>query len=792
MRRRRSTLGRKLKLIFYWLIGTIFALLLVITLALVWAVKNPREAFSLAERYLLPKDLSIKWEEMNFGVQRASWHHWEIKWNTRELHIRKGEPEINFPVTEASTAFTFRFFEPGPTFHFESVKMRVADSARFKSGPDSEEPSEQQSPFEMLNTYLGYLETATDWVSLDNLLLEIPRFELAGQEGPPSILQVHLTKPVGEEGSRATGFKFVFEAGANKIDADGWLDALRLGNESPFLALTINAKGKGWGAKTEITGRYHNEQALFDGHSAVEYGEGKKVIKAQPKFTLTLNEAEGVFRLESAVKDIPGPLVKLDKLQAEVRLPFDAGFTWSERPATFKIWSPVELFFIDKDMRPPLEKSCQCKIPETLVFTYEGRAWPGIALSQPQQPTVALESKLGLESVDNKLLTVHMAAHLRAQKHAEKWILDPRLDSELTINSYQGLRKFLDARNVLIPSPVDVLDGKIHVSAKSPVEQHPKMIKSAVDINIDLSSPSQRVLVDSIIRLELARDFKSLDVFIQAVLKDIRLELPPIDPVRGLPPLVTDKRMIFKKERPPRKSNFKARVFFDVQTVSPGALKLLSNLAEPYGPVTIKVNNTNQGESAGFVRLEPFAIEYLRRRVNVERLQVVLAEDEDGDFPISGRIRLDQTNYKIYVDIAGTLDAPIINLNSEPFLPRSDIISVLLFDRVSDQLVTADADTAGSFEAALADRAIGLFGLWAFASTPIRSFSYNAVTKVYTATVQLADGLTAGVGTNWERAAHLEVRKRVSRRWVLTASWSPDKEQAEQVGKLVLQWEKRF
>ena len=143
------------------------------------------------------------------------------------------------------------------------------------------------------------------------------------------------------------------------------------------------------------------------------------------------------------------------------------------------------------------------------------------------------------------------------------------------------------------------------------------------------------------------------------------------------------------------------------------------------------------------------------------------------------------------MNVSGTIRNPHIDLDSDPYLPRSEIISVLLYDRTSDQLVSADAETVGGFEAALADRAIGLLGLWALSTTPIRSFSYNAVTKVYSATVQLSDGLTAGVGTNWEHAAHLELRKRVSRRWVLTASWSPSSEN-EQVGKLVLQWEKRF
>ncbi|NJM10043.1 MAG: hypothetical protein HC883_03915, partial [Bdellovibrionaceae bacterium] len=277
----------------------------------------------------------------------------------------------------------------------------------------------------------------------------------------------------------------------------------------------------------------------------------------------------------------------------------------------------------------------------------------------------------------------------------------------------------------------------------------------------------------------------------QALIRDVRLELPPIDPIRGIPSITTDSRLIFKSTKPTKPSPFKMRFFFDVKTAGSGAVKLLSDFAEPYAPVSVDMNNTNKGESAGAVRLEPFDINYLRRKIHVERLQVTMAENEDGDFPIGGRFLIRQTAYKIFIDIAGTVDRPIVNLNSEPFLPRADIISVLLFDRVNDQLLSMDADTAGGVEAALADRAIGLFGLWAFATTPIRSFSYNPVTKVYTATVQLADGLTAGVGTNWERAAHLEVRKRVSRRWVLTASWSPADNQA-QVGKLVLQWEKRF
>ena len=55
----------------------------------------------------------------------------------------------------------------------------------------------------------------------------------------------------------------------------------------------------------------------------------------------------------------------------------------------------------------------------------------------------------------------------------------------------------------------------------------------------------------------------------------------------------------------------------------------------------------------------------------------------------------------------------------------------------------------------------------------------------------ITDDLTAGIGTNWEEATRLELRKRVSRRWMLTASWTPN-EEGDITEKLVLQWEKRF
>ncbi len=760
--------------------------------AVFWAVNNPRKAFALAEKYVLPADLKIKWEQMDFDAKRVTWRNWEIDWSTAKLTVDKGSPEIHLPVEQASMKFALSFFQPGPLLSFRELKVATGESASFRSSAEEPAAKTAQSPFEQFQTYLEYLKTGSKWLTVENMNLQVPKFALLSSDGKSeSIISAKLTKPGKDQNKALADFEVTFADGVNKFAAKGWADTTKLDVAAPFLKLDAEGAGKGWKIKTAASGFYQGETAKFETESDLAVGEPGKEIKAHPKLNVTMTAAEAFLKLQSPVINIPGPMVKIEKLEAELRVPFDNGYAWSERPAAFKVWFPADLFFVDKDMRPPLEKSCRCKIPERLVVTYEGRAWLEHLLGKPADSTTVLDSKLSVEGVDNKLLTVNLNAHLKVNKLGEEWILEPRLDSSVLVQSFQGLRQFLDARNVMIPAPLDILDGKISLLARGSVDHDDKLIRTAVDIKVALNSPTQKIDIESTVRLNLTRDFKSLDVIVQTLIKELKIELPPIDPIRGIPSLKTDSRLVFKQAEPKKSSAFKMRVFFDVKTVNPGAVKLLSKLADPYAPITVDVNNNKQGESSGSLRLEPFTLTYLRRKVMLERLQMTLTENEDGDFPIGGRLRIDQTAYKIFVDIAGTAGSPIINLNSEPYLERADIISVLLFDRVSGELVSADADTAGGVNAAMADRAIGLFGLWAFATTPIRSFSYNAVTKVYTATVQLADGLTAGVGTNWERAAHLEVRKRVSRRWVLTASWSPT-EDHQQVGKLVLQWEKRF
>ena len=67
-------------------------------------------------------------------------------------------------------------------------------------------------------------------------------------------------------------------------------------------------------------------------------------------------------------------------------------------------------------------------------------------------------------------------------------------------------------------------------------------------------------------------------------------------------------------------------------------------------------------------------------------------------------------------------------------------------DPAAHLAVDLEVGPAGNVEAAVVDRAVGLIGIWTFASTPIKGFSYNPVTKVYTATVAVS---APAVGTSF-------------------------------------------
>lgn len=787
---------RPLKITLLSLLGVFAFFLVSIIAVLTWIITSPESAWKFADKYLLPEDLEIAWQEIDFKRERQTWRQWELNWQIRELTLKKTAPFIDVGVTEAEVNFAFNIWTNKPWFDFRTLRVILRDPSTVQL-PPSEESTEEFSLYQQAQNYLQYLSKSNRLTAIDVLDVQVPRFELRQAEGAPIILKLNAVKPLAENKATQVGVRAAVDIGTLNIQLDGVLESSNMDSDQAFITAQITAAEKIWSVRSDISGTSNGGITKLNGTAVIAYQYEKKKITASPAFTLTLQESGAGLTATMPLADLPGPIVNLDKVSIQAEIPFTTGRAWSEKPAEFQVESLVDLFLIDKNMRPPIEKACRCRLPERFLVKVDGKAWLDEFFNPTDGKQKILDATAKIENVQNKLFSADVAAGSMLSRHKQEWLIEPRVDAEITIHSFQGVRQFLDAKNIMIPAPFDILEGTVKLTAKSPVARDTDSMKTNAQVLMDLSSPTQKVRINTDIGIVMANTMKSIDLDVDALIRMFKVELPPIDPVLGMPAMAADSRVLKKQPAPKSSaSGFKLRVATRVRTEKPGAIQLLSKYAKPHIPVTLELNAPDLTKTSGLVRLEPFRISYLRREIFVEKMTIAVKEaapKQDPEYPVDGRFRIEQGGYKIFISVVGTLQSPSVLLDSDPYLSRADIISVLLYGRVSDQLISGDAETAGSVDNAIADKAIGLFGLWAFASTPIQSFSYNPVTKVYTATVKLGEGLTAGVGTNWEQAAHLEVRKRLSRQWVLTVSWAPSAgTQTQQEGKLVLQWERRF
>ncbi|MBY0316595.1 MAG: translocation/assembly module TamB [Bdellovibrionales bacterium] len=790
-------LKRILKLISA-VIASLVSLTLVLLIAFgVWIYVAPLSVMRTAQKLFLPSDLNITWQTAKFDSRRISWSHWNMDIVLSELLIEKKDPEVRILLNPIELKFEFHLFDKNKIFSFDTLRAIGKEKWVVTLPPTPEnQKAPPQSIYQQIHGYLGYLAIAGEKMSVDVIDVQVAGLHLSileeGQKKvSPWIIGASILKPYTFEQKNLAEFKVEAMKGSLRLRLQSQMDASQMNQSIPFLKAEVLAQGTSWKVSAPLAMKFEDEVTTITGLANITYEMEKKPILSNPTFNLVLKESGADLDLQTSVKNLPGGLTKLDKVEAKLHIPMENDVAWSEVPTTFKIWSMVDLFFIDKDMRVPMEKACRCKIPESVMATIEGKTWLKELMANGEGKQKILEANAMVDSIKNKLFTADLAAQFSIFRENGRWEYEPRVDSELMVHSYQGLRQYLDAKEVIIPSPLDILEGTIHLKAKNVVSQDEKSFATKIDVVTRLGSDTQKVDVDTEVLLNLDKALKFMNVDVGVLIRRLGLDLPPLDPVFGIPSFSPDKRIIRAQKDLPRASSFKVNVQAHVKTPAPGAIQLHSKYVQPHVPITTDFMITDQQKGSGYIKLEPFTIEYLRRKIYSEKLRITINNDEDANFPIDGQFRIEQGGYKVYIVISGGLAAPDIKLKSEPFLPRSDIISVLLFGRPIDKLVGSDAETVGSVDAAIADRAVGLFGLWAFASTPIQSFSYNAVTKVYTATLALGEGLTASVGTNWEKATNLEVRKRLSRRWVLTASWAPTGDN-ERTGKLVLQWEKRF
>lgn len=779
--------------------GSLVSLLIVAVLAVgIWVYTSPAGAWRFVESHFLPKDLKITWQDIHFRSDRTKGLNWDLDLSFDGLSIVKGAPEVQMTFDSFAVSLNATVFYPRTEFKIKNFEVVSKSPVSIKTEPSTEpeKPLSVADTLKQINSYIEMARSYQDRFIVEKVNIDLPDFRYASGTDKPILASLILRKP--EANSKKIFFDLtvrdMMEA-ISFIEIDGSGDLSVYNTSKPFFQTRIKLRGEQIDSNIPLSAVVYDGRLTVDSNLNFNYKLSGKWLGVKPELTIAIDKSNATLNLKGDVTGIPGPITKLNNLKVDYKLPLDQDEEWMDAKGHFLISAPIPIFVMTEPVRKRIEVSCKCKMASTVNAKVEGDLWISRLLEPTDPPDAAIAARLEFDDIVNSIFAIHLAATVKVIRQPDTWLFEPTLDSTAHISSFKEMREILRASRIMIPAPFAVMDGVVDFSAKSPVNFESKAgqfssISAEAKLSTALKSSRQDVKVDSTLNLKATPDFKSIHVDVGAMVDAFQVELPPLDPMRGLPRLVRDSRIQLEPIVVSKNPSIKMTFALKVQTTKKAAIRLLFPLASPYVPISVNYEKGTESEK-GYIQIEPFKISYLKRVVFVDSMRINLDETADADFPIDGRFHVQQTDYKVNIRVTGTTQNPNIDLSSDPYLERADIVSVLLFDRTRENLVGGDAETSGNAQAAMADKAVGLFGLWAFASTPIRSVSYNSVTKVYSATIVLGDGLTAGIGTSLDQATSFEIRKRLSKRWVIATSWAPS-ETSDQSGEVVLQWEKRY
>ncbi len=778
-----------LKKTILWL-SLIVLTLTVLTAGLVtWVIKNPQSAWKFAEEHFLPDDLNVTWDSMEFHARHFSGLNFYFDWKIHDLHIKKEKHFINFPIDFVRLETSIFLRSPTQKIIAHDWQLKTTETMRLNLSPKEGEVG--QSPFQTFKNFASQIKSFRRLVEIENLDVKIKEFRYQKIDFESFVLSLDAVHDRHLDPDTLNYKTSVTLPNELSVSSKGRI-FLNKDPNRPFLGGNIKVVGLGIHANQNFKVKLNDLGTRIQLSGKVYYNKKNTRIAAHPSTHLEMSSEGAKIDLQTDLTGAPGHLIKVDSIKAHLYSPFDDGVLWSGRPTQLSFSVLSKLLPLSEPMKSSLRTACECEIPETLLVNSKGEIWLSNLMSKKTASLPILDLSFRIDDIENKFLSLHATAHLKVTKKADDYAFRPSLDVTGEIFSYKNLANILSEQSVVIPTPFNALDGSIHFQVNGPVSSTLTGYTFPAATTTQLVSQGQIVDLKAKANVHLNANFKAARIDVQGVINQVQLVLPPLKLTEGKPRIIPDKRILTKPRVPKKRDGFRLAFTFEVETAQPGAIRLFHQYFKPSLPLTMDIRRSAEKENSGFIRIEPFDIVYLKRTVNVEKMVLDLSRPDEKALLVDGRLMVKKSFYTVFIDIHGPANKPNIILRSSPYLPRAEIISVLLYDRTSDQLISADAETAGQVEAAVAERAIGLFGIWAFAATPIRSFSYNPVSKVYSATIAVADSVTASVGTNWEETTQVELRKRVSRRWVLTAAWTYANEDEVENSKVVLQWERRF
>tara|TARA_Y100000780_G_scaffold229574_1_gene249642 strand:- start:157790 stop:160093 length:2304 start_codon:yes stop_codon:yes gene_type:complete len=370
------------------------------------------------------------------------------------------------------------------------------------------------------------------------------------------------------------------------------------------------------------------------------------------------------------------------------------------------------------------------------------------------------------------------------------------IDWNLEINEFSSIVETLKDTSWAVISPFHSLKGRIRLYStnRGEITEEKAFIPFELDLNLDKAQHNQ---IKSTTKGSLNLPFKSgppqlkLDIDISK----FYVYLPELDPIKGLPKISSDNRVSKKVENPKESQNSESSQSENtldyqvtIKTRNANSIRIYYYLFSPYLPLGLQANLTPEEVTYSVDIKNRTKVEYLKRVIYISSLSL----SNKNTPPLDLKLNYEASGYDILLNIVGTLDDPKLLLSSTPSLPREDIISLLIYNRKSSEISSFEKENVGGTEAAIVDRALGLFSIWAFASTPIDSVSYDPSTKTYSAQISLPGGVNFSIGTDWDRVSILSFRKRLNDSWSIVTSYLPATQDQDSKENILLQKEISF
>lgn len=382
---------------------------------------------------------------------------------------------------------------------------------------------------------------------------------------------------------------------------------------------------------------------------------------------------------------------------------------------------------------------------------------------------------------------------------ASKGNLDLNFRAKLnaSIERFQRLVRYTHLTRYAVPAPLNVFDGP--VGSEAWVNWTNRDVEMRFQAETKLTSRHQRarIKLNGETRIDRFAKKEIPLVLVNVEILDLALAAPRLE-IPNIPKLTPDSRfgpipsrMIAPspKEEPLKKAHFQVRV----KTTRPDSIRINTNLTADPLPIGLDLAYSDfpkrKTSTTGWITVGTTGVEIFRRRGTLEELRFDLLES--GVQKVLARVTTSVHDYDISIFLSGDVTKPDVLLDSEPPLPRDQILSVLLFGRPLEELEAFERSSVTDVEAAIANAALGVASLYYFAKTPIESISYDPSRRLLTAQVGIGGGASVEFGRGGQGTV-VGFEKRLSRDFVFRSDVERLAASGSQTVSALIEWVKRF